>query len=341
MQVFIHPFDLALTHQFTIARQSYDIQPTAIIELRAKNQSGYGEATTNSYYGVTIESLNMAIDKIRPKLAFYPFKSPEKLWTFLNQELSEVPFALCAINNASYDLFGKIHQKYVYQMWNLDPQNIPLTSYTIGIDSVEKMIGKIIEKPWALYKIKLGTSYDLEIVRELRQHTSSRFRVDANCAWGVEETIKNAEVLRKLDVEFIEQPLKADDWDGMKEVYKYASLPIIADESCIREDDVQKCVGFFHGVNIKLTKCGGLTPAYRMIQNARKLGLKVMMGCMTESLVGISSIAHIAPLLDYVDMDGAMLLKSQIASGVQISSTGVQFPKTKGLGIELLGRVHK
>ena len=131
--------------------------------------------------------------------------------------------------------------------------------------------------------------------------------------------------------------MKADHWEGMKEVYKHSALPLIADESCIVESDVLCCAGFFHGINIKLTKCGGLTPAHRMIDQARKLGLQVMMGCMTESLVGISAIAHIAARLDYVDMDGAMLIKEQIAEGVNITPDGVIFPKINGAGIALFG----
>ncbi len=336
MEVIIHQFDLQLRHTFTIARESYAVQPTLIVELKDGNYSGFGEATTNPYYGVTLANLEIAIDKIRHKLIDYQLITPEELWQDLHEDLQNTPFALCALNNASYDLFGKIHQKPVYEIWGLNPKHIPLTNYTIGIDTIPKMIAKMQEKPWNLYKIKLGTPHDIEIIQKLRQHTESRFRVDANCAWDAETTLKNAEALQKLGVEFIEQPLKADDWAGMKEVFRHSALPIIADESCIREADVQRCADFFHGINIKLTKCGGLTPAYRMIQKAKDLGLKTMVGCMTESLVGISAIAHLAPLLDYVDMDGAMLLKTQIASGVEITPNGVNFPKTNGLGIELL-----
>ncbi|MDG1871285.1 MAG: enolase C-terminal domain-like protein, partial [Flavobacterium sp.] len=146
----------------------------------------------------------------------------------------------------------------------------------------------------------------------------------------------NSYILKDLGVEFIEQPLKADNWRGHKEVFNHAALPIMADESCIIETDITKCHGYFHGVNIKLMKCGGLTPAKRMLENAKHLGLKTMVGCMTESNVGISAIAHLLPLLDYVDMDGALLLKEDIADGITLDYGKVHYSSTIGTGVALL-----
>jgi len=192
------------------------------------------------------------------------------------------------------------------------------------------------ETPWPIYKIKLGTDNDVAIVKELRAHTDSIFRIDANCAWTAKETILNAPPLKALGVEFLEQPLAADDWQGMEQIMHQSVLPVIADESCIVESDVEKCALHFNGINIKLTKCGGLTPALRMIAKGKELGLKIMIGCMTESTVGISAIAQLLPQLDYVDMDGAMLLSKDIADGVQISANGkVVFPKLGGSGVTL------
>ena len=142
--------------------------------------------------------------------------------------------------------------------------------------------------------------------------------------------------LAGLGVEFMEQPLAKDDLDGMKAVYQHSHLPVIADESCITEADVEKCKGLFHGINVKLMKAGGITPALRMLAEARSYGMKTMVGCMTESSVGISAIAHIAPLLDYVDMDGAMLLAKDIAQGVIIERDKVIFPEGDGIGASLL-----
>jgi L-alanine-DL-glutamate epimerase-like enolase superfamily enzyme len=195
---------------------------------------------------------------------------------------------------------------------------------------------KIIETPWPIYKIKLGTEHDVEIVSELRKITNAVFRIDANCAWTVEETLRNAIQLKELGVEFIEQPLHSDDWDGMKYLKKESVLPLIADESCQRYEDVEKCVEGFHGINIKLMKCGGLTPALKMIKQARELNLKVMAGCMAESTVGISNLAQIAPLLDYIDADGGMLIKNDTANGVSLKYGRIAYPKENGSGITLL-----
>jgi len=336
MQIILHQRDLQLKHTFTIAHDSRSVQRTLILELKDGTWSGYGEATENPYYGVTYDSMAQLLMPLNEKLQNYELQSPEIFWEEMKPFLEKMPFAQCALDMAAWDLFGKKNDQYLYQIWQLDPKNIPLTNYTIGIDSVDKMVYKLNETPWKLYKIKLGTDYDLDIIKALRQHTNATFRVDANCAWTAQQTIDYSKELKNLGVEFIEQPLKAHDWEGMKKAFADAALPLIADESCIVEADVLRCAGFFDGINIKLTKCGGLTPARRMIAQARQLGMKVMMGCMTESLVGISAIANIAAALDYVDMDGAMLLSNQIAEGVNITENGVIFSEIKGTGAKLV-----
>ena len=209
-----------------------------------------------------------------------------------------------------------------------------LSDYTIGIDPIEKMVEKMKEfDGWPIYKIKLGTDDDLAIVRELRKHTDAIFRIDANTAWTAEQAIAFAPEMKDLGVEFFEQPLPRDDWEGMRRVHAECVLPVMADESCQTESDVAKCAGYFTGINIKLTKAGGLTPALRMIREARSLGLKLMVGCMSESSVGISAIAQLLPLLDYVDMDGALLIDRDIADGVRLEKGVPVFPDAPGLGL--------
>ncbi|MDZ7615820.1 MAG: enolase C-terminal domain-like protein, partial [Patescibacteria group bacterium] len=210
------------------------------------------------------------------------------------------------------------------------------TDYTIGIDTIDMMVRKLREfTGWPIYKIKLGTDQDLRIVQALREHTDAIFRIDANCAWTVAQTLAYAPELKRLGVELIEQPLPPDDWRGMAQVRKDSPLPIIADESCRSETDVERCASVFHGINIKLIKCGGLTPARRMICRARELGLKAMVGCFTESSVGISAAAQLLPLLDYADLDGAMLLAEDAASGVCFKCGRAVYPDTPGCGITL------
>lgn len=315
---------------------SRDVQPTLIVELSDGGFTGYGEAAATSYYGITVEGMSEDIRSIAQVIEENLDKTPEELWEITNPHFKNKSFAQCALDIAVHDLFGKKKGLPLYRLWGLNLDNIPLSNYTIGIDSVEKMVQKMKEFPWPLYKIKLGTDEDVEIVKELRKHSNAIFRVDANCAWTAEETIKNSHLLKDLGVEFIEQPLPAEDLEGMAKVFKNSVLPVIADESCQTEADVKKCVGYFHGVNIKLTKCGGLTPGRRMINEARSLGMKVMVGCMTESTVGISAIGHLLPLLNYVDMDGAMLIRNDIAEGVKVHDGKTHFPAENGTGAKLI-----
>lgn len=337
MELKLHQFDLPLKHTFTITHESRDVQPTLIVELSWHGKSGFGEATETPYYGITMEKMVAQVESIRHLLPNDILPHPTDFWKMLSKTLlDDHPFALCALDVAYWDLWGKTHNKALYEIWGLDISNNPITDYTIGIDTVETMVSKMREMPFPLYKIKLGTDQDLEIVEALRKETDAVFRVDANTAWTPEQTIYFTPELKKLGVEFIEQPLKADNWEGMKRVFQASELPIIADESCILEEDVAKCAGYFHGVNIKLMKCGGLTPALRMIQQAKSLGLKVMVGCMTESTIGCSAIAQLLPLLDFVDMDGCLLVDDQISKGITIDYGKVHFANASGTGAELI-----
>ncbi|MEI7581724.1 dipeptide epimerase [Runella sp.] len=336
MQLFFHRFDLRLRHTFTIAHDSRDVQPTLIVELRDGDCRGFGEATSNKYYGITIEGMIEELKTIQFLIENHNLQSPEAFWELVHPFLKNNPFAQCALDEAANDVWAKKRGQKLYEAWGLSAEQIPITDYTIGIDSIEKMVVKMQEFPWPLYKIKLGTNEDIAIVKELRKHTDAIFRVDANCAWTAEQAIEYSYELKALGVEFIEQPLKADDWKGMKRVYAESALPCIADESCIIESDVAKCAGYFHGVNVKLTKCGGLTPARRMIAEAKALGMKTMVGCMNESSVGISAIAHLLPLLDYVDMDGTLLIANDPAVGVTFDFGKVLFADENGTGASLL-----
>ena len=336
MEIKLHSFNLELKHTFTISRESHDFQPSLVVELISDGFSGFGEATSNPYYNITVENTIEIINKNKTAIKSFSKEEPQVFWEKLKPLFKENMFALCALDMAFNDLSARKKEMKLYEVWGLNIDNNPMTNYTIGIDSVEKMISKMKELPWPIYKIKLGTKNDIEIVTELRKHTDAIFRIDANCGWTADEAIENSYKLKELGVEFLEQPLKADDIEGAKKLYQNSALPIIADESCIVESDVEKCVGLFHGVNVKLTKCGGLTPGKRMLENARRLGLKTMVGCMTESSVGISAIGHLLPLLDYVDMDGGLLLKKDIAEGVIITDGVVSYSNLNGTGVTLL-----
>lgn len=336
MQIKLHTFDLQLLHTFTISRESRDVQYSLVIEIIQDGLSGFGEATANSYYGITIENMKAKVEEIRGQLEVMSLETPEYFEIWLQETLPHHPFLRCALDLAANDWYGKNLGKPLYQVWGQKwHAKIPMTNYTIGIDSIEKMVTKVQEVPWPIYKIKLGTDRDIEIIEALRKHTNATFRVDANCAWSVEQTIEYSKALKKLGVEFIEQPMPAEQIEAMPEVYAKSALPLAADESCRVESDVEQCAAKFHIINIKLVKCGGLTPARRMIAKARTLGMQVMTGCMTESSVGISAIAQLLPQLDYVDMDGALLLSNDPAKGVEIKAGKILQPLEAGSGITL------
>mgnify|MGYP000679815335 FL=1 len=238
MELKLHQFDLALKHTFTITHESRDVQPTLIVELSWHGKSGFGEATETPYYGITMEKMVAQVESIRHLLPSDILPHPTDFWKLISKTLlDDHPFALCALDVAYWDLWGKTHNKALHEIWGLDISHNPITDYTIGIDTVDVMVSKMREMPFPLYKIKLGTDQDLEIVEALRKETEAVFRVDANTAWTPEQTIYFAPELKKLGVEFIEQPLKADNWEGMKVLFKESVLPLYADEACVAEAD--------------------------------------------------------------------------------------------------------
>jgi len=333
----LHRLVLPLAHPFTIARGSITEQVSLVVELEQDGLQGFGEVTENSYYGHTYETLAAALEATRPLLPKLVHLSPVDLWADVLHAVGGNHFAASAFDIAAHDLYGKRQGIPTWQAWGLQWEHVPDSSYTIGIDSIDVMLAKLAEQPgWGTYKIKLGTPHDLELIRALRSATNATFRVDANCGWTVEETLYNAAALAELRVEFIEQPLPAEAADeDHRRLFAESRLPIIADESCQQPRDVGKCAGRFHGINVKVCKCGGLTPALQMLREGRELGMKTMVGCMIESSIGISGAAQLLPLLDYADLDGAVLLAHDPAEGVTLNRGQVQLTDRAGTGARL------
>jgi L-alanine-DL-glutamate epimerase-like enolase superfamily enzyme len=332
-----YSYNLAFRHPFTISRGTKTHQPTLIVELSYNGLTGYGEAPAISYYHIPVEKMIADLEAKRTFIGKFALTDPERYWHYLHHLLPDNPFLVCALDMAGWDLYGQLRGQPLYKLWHLDPAIAPLTDYTIGIDTIEKMVEKMKECPWPIYKIKLGTAQDIDIVAALRRHTDSVLRVDANSGWTLPEALEKIPHLAKLGVEFVEQPLPKEDRESMRILFRESALPLIADESCVREEDVDACAGLFHGINIKLTKCSGITPARRMIQHARSLGMRVMVGSMNESSIGSAAIAHLLPYLDYVDMDGPLLLKEDLASGLEFDYGKVTIPQRPGLGVEYKG----
>lgn len=333
-------YNLAFHHPFTISRGTKTHQSTLVVELDNNGIKGYGEAPAIAYYHIPVEKMIADLEAKKAFVEKFFFTDPERYWHYLHHLFPQNNFLVCALDIAGWDLFGKMRSKPLYALWNADGDKRPVTDYTIGIDSIEKMVEKMQEKPWPVYKIKLGTDRDLEIVQALRSHTDAVLRVDANAGWTTEEALEKIPVLKELGIELIEQPLAKENWEGMKKLYQESTLPLIADESCVTEADVAKCHGHFHGINIKLTKCSGITPARRMIAEARSLDMKVMLGSMNESSIGSAAIAHLAPLADYLDMDGPLLLREDLATGLLFHPDqpgAFYLPDKPGLGITYKG----
>ncbi|MEO6905381.1 MAG: dipeptide epimerase [Ginsengibacter sp.] len=325
--------DLPFKHPFTISKGTKTHQPALLVELEFFGIKGYGEAPAITYYNIPVEKMIADIELKKVFIEKFSFTEPDRYWHYLHHLIPDNPFLVCALDIAAWDIYGKMKRKQLYQLWGLDISRNPLTDITIGIDSIENMVSKMKETPWPIYKIKLGTPDDVHIIQELRKQTEAVFRIDANAAWKADDALEKIKVFKDLNVEFIEQPLAKDDWEGMKFLYEHSPLPLIADESCVSEYDVEKCKGHFHGINIKLTKCSGITPALRMIEKARGLDMKVMVGCMNESSIGTGAIAQLLPLLDYVDMDGPLLLASDAAEGVKYDYGKIIYSDGFGLGV--------
>ncbi|MCX8019992.1 MAG: dipeptide epimerase [Chitinophagaceae bacterium] len=341
MKVKYFTYELKFRYPFTISRGTKTHQPTFISELEHFGIKGYGEAPEITYYNIPLKKMAEDLENKKRFLEKFAFTEPERFWHYVHHLFPENHFLVCALDIAGWDLYGKLQNKPLYRLWGGDSARSPVTDYTIGIDTPEKMLQKIREKPWPVYKVKVGTPDDLSVLTLLRQHTDAAIRIDANGGWNVNMALDLIPRLQELGVELIEQPLPKEDREGMKKLFEFSSIPLIADESCVAEQDVEKCYGYFHGINIKLTKCGGITPARRMIEKARKLNLKVMIGCMCESTVGTAATAHLLPFIDYADMDGPLLLEEDIAKGIEYDYGKIKIPDAPGLGIIFCGIYKK
>lgn len=333
MNLRYHTYELPFRYPFTISKGTKTHQPTLIVELEHRGLKGYGEVAAITYYDVTLDRLIADIERKKSFIEKYALTEPERYWHYLHHLFPENSFLVCALDMAAWDLFGKMHGKPLFQLWGLDPATAPLTDYTLGIDTIEKMCQKIDENPWPIYKVKVGTASDLETLTAIRNKTGSTIRVDANGGWTLEQASELCNRLADLDVEFIEQPLAKEKHEDVKLLRERSAIPLIADESCVTEQDVDRCAGYFHGINIKLSKCGGITPARRMITRARELGLSIMLGCMNESTVGSAALAHLLPAADFADVDGPLLLASDPATGLEYNEGRVSVSGRPGLGI--------
>ncbi len=337
MQLNYYTHQLPFAYPFTTARGTKTHQATLIIELTYMGIKGYGEAPAIPYYDVTIEGMIALLEAKRKLIEQYHMQEPERFWHYCHHLFPNNNFVVCALDMAAWDLYGKMQQQPLYKLWGLTMQHSVITDYTIGMDTIDNMVAKMKAMPWPIYKVKMGWDNDVNMITALRQHTDAPIRVDVNSGWTVTEALEKIPQLEALNVEYIEEPITRFDYEGMAQLYAHTNIPLYADESCVVEADVARCASCFNGINIKLTKCGGLTPALRMIKNAKELGLKVMVGCMNESTIGSAAMAHLQPMIDYLDADGPLLHKQDIATGLTYNQGVVTVSELPGLGISYHG----
>lgn len=339
MQLHFWEQSLPFEYPFTISNgRTKTHQHSLMVQLSLGNWDGFGEAPAIVYYNVTVEGMMEQLEKNRKLIEKFALIDPARFWHFLHHLFPNDPFLVCALDMAGWDLFGKMNNKPLHELWGTkwdDTVQVPICDYTLGIDPIEKMVEKMHAHPWPIYKVKVGTDYDIEMITALRKKTDKPIRVDANAGWTTEEALVKIPALAALGVELVEQPLAKDNWEGMKILKEQSALPLFADEACVFEKDVATCAAYFHGINIKLTKCSGLTPALRMIKEAKALGLQVMMGSMNESVIGSAAIAQFLPQLDYVDMDGPLLMTELNGVGLDFSyeNTNGQIAPLFGAGL--------
>ncbi|QCC54581.1 dipeptide epimerase [Natronorubrum bangense] len=313
---------LPLEYPFTIARGTQTESEVVTVHVEDEDgRVGIGGAGPAPHYGETPATVEAVLpDLLAVVEAVDDPHNLARIERRMRETVERNPAARTAVSIACHDLAAKRLDVPLYQYWGLDPADTLETSYTIGIDDTESMREKTetaLERGYGRLKVKLGTDRDIEIIRTIRSVAPDvDLFVDANEAWAPREAVRKIERLTEFDLEFVEQPVPAENREGLRFVYERSALPIAADESCVTLEDIPQIADRCDIANLKLMKCGGLREAKRMIHTARAHGLEVMCGCMTESNASIAAAAHLAPLLDYADLDGSLLLADDPYDGV-------------------------
>jgi L-Ala-D/L-Glu epimerase len=325
---------LKTRHPFVIARGGGDDYRVVWVRLTdGDGAEGWGEADPSRYYGETADTVREVLARLAPELPADPFDLDAAEARFA-QVVPRNGAARAALSAALHDLVGKRLGQPVWRLWGLDPARAPRSSFTIGLDTPERMRRKVAEAAaYPILKIKLGTAQDEQILRAIREATDKPLRVDANAGWTREQALHMLPILKEYGVEFVEQPLPPEDLEGLAAVRRRGVLPVVVDESCVVAADIPRVAGAADGINIKLAKCGSLREALRMIATARAHGMLVMVGCMIESSLGITAAAHFTPLVDAADLDGAALTANDPFVGATIDAGQIRLPTEPGLGV--------
>lgn len=329
-----YPYELKLRHAFNLASMSRTATPGVQVEITIDSLTGYGEASMPPYLGESVESVTVFLSKVDPERLSDPF-ALERIHSYLDSIAPANRAAKAAIDIALHDLIGKITGQPCYRLFGLDTDAMPCTSYTISNDTPDELLRKLAEsEPYKILKVKMGVPGDRQLIEWIRSRDDRPICVDVNQGWkSTEEALDNILWLAERNVIFVEQPMDKNDLEGHRRLRELSPLPIIADEAVQTSADIPALAGAYDGINIKLMKSGGLHDAYKMALLARALGMKVMIGCMTETSCAVSAAAQLAPLADWVDLDGNLLIANDIFDGMKIVDGRVWLPERPGIGV--------
>ena len=326
MQIALTELALPLVHTFTISRGSESVARTAILRLDWNDVVGFGESAPSARYDESLATVRAVLGGRDVSGG-----DPYALETLLD---GLPPGARCALDVALHDTIGKDLDRPLWRLFGLDPTATPVTSFTIGIDTPEKMLAKLDEiRAHPIVKVKLGFSGELEVVAAMRARYSGTIRIDANEAWTPEQAVRNLAELDRHDIEFCEQPIPAGTPERLRWIRERSKIAIVADEDARDARDLPRLAGCVDGVNVKLVKCGGIRAALRMIHVARALDFRIMLGCFVESAVLTAAAAHLSPLVDWADLDGPFLTARDPFDGVRYDAGKIVLSDAPGLGV--------
>ena len=338
MQLSWAPYELQLRHTFTVASYSRTTTPDVQVEIRYDGFTGYGEASMPPYLGQTVESVCAFLAKVDLGQFADPFQLDDIL-AYVDSLSPGDTAAKAAVDIALHDLVGKLLGQPWWRIWGLDAAKAPDTTFTIGIDTPDVVREKTREcaDRFNILKVKVGLDNDYEMIRTIREVTDLPLAVDANQGWkDRQQALDEIFWLQEHGVVMVEQPMAKERLDDNAWITERSPLPVFADEAVQRLADIPALVGAYSGINIKLMKCTGMREAWKMATFARAAGLRVMVGCMTETSCAVTAAAHLSPLADFADLDGNLLIRNDRFRGVTVESGRLTLPDAPGLGLELL-----
>ena len=338
MKMRFFPYELKLKHVFTVASYSRTTTPDVQVEIEYEGVTGYGEASMPPYLGQTVDTVMAFLRKVDLEQFSDPF-GLEDILAYVDSLSPGDTAAKAAVDIALHDLVGKLFGAPWYKIWGLNKEKTPSTTFTIGIDTPDVVRGKTREVAgqFNILKVKLGRDNDKEMIRTIRSVSALPIAVDANQGWSDRQyALDMIHWLKEQGIVMIEQPMPKEQLDDIAWITQQSPLPVFADESLQRLNDVTALKGAFTGINIKLMKCTGMREAWKMVTLARALDMKVMVGCMTETSCAVSAAAQLSPVVDFADLDGNLLISNDRFKGMEVINGKITLNDLPGIGVDLI-----